>query len=90
MGAVLINLPEFITENSTKAAKDLGISRTEFIKQAIIHELDNLKKNTEERKIAKVFQEMKKSEKYLNESNEIIDSLSIILPEEKTTWWNKK
>jgi metal-responsive CopG/Arc/MetJ family transcriptional regulator len=90
MGAVLINLPEFITENSTKAAKDLGISRTEFIKQAIIHELDNLNKNTEERKIAKVFQEMKKSEKYLNESNEIIDSLSIILPEEKTTWWNKK
>jgi metal-responsive CopG/Arc/MetJ family transcriptional regulator len=90
MGAVLINLPEFITENSTKAAKYLGISRTEFIKQAIIHELDNLKKNTEERKIAKVFQEMKKSEKYLNESNEIIDSLSIILPEEKTTWWNKK
>jgi metal-responsive CopG/Arc/MetJ family transcriptional regulator len=90
MGAVLINLPEFITENSTKAAKDLGISRTEFIKQAIIHELDNLKKNTEERKIAKVFQEMKKSEKYLNESNKIIDSLSIILPEEKTTWWNKK
>ncbi len=90
MGAVLINLPEFITENSTKAAKDLGISRTEFIKQAIIHELDNLKKNTEERKIAKVFQEMKKSEKYLNESNEIIDSLSIILPEEKTRWWNKK
>jgi metal-responsive CopG/Arc/MetJ family transcriptional regulator len=90
MGAVLINLPEFITENSTKAAKDLGISRTEFIKQAIINELDNLKKNTEERKIGKVFQEMKKSEKYLNESNEIIDSLSIILPEEKTTWWNKK
>lgn len=90
MTGVLINLPESITKDSTKAAKYLGVSRTEFIKQAIIHELDNFKKNIEEKKIAEVFQAMKKSGSYLNESNEIMDDLSITLPEEKKVWWNKK
>ena len=44
MTAVLVNLPETIKQESMKAAKYLGLSRTEFIKRAVIHELDNFKK----------------------------------------------
>jgi len=90
MAAVLINLPESIKKDSTKVAKHLGLSRTEFIKQAIIHELDNFKRKTEESKIAMVFQSMKKSKSYLSESNEIMDNFSVTLPKEDKTWWNKK
>lgn len=68
MAAVLINLPESIKKDSTKVAKRLGVSRTEFIKQAIIHELDNFKRKTEEAKIARVFQSMRKSKSYLSDS----------------------
>jgi hypothetical protein len=43
-----IILPDTIAEASTKVAKELGVSRTEFIRRAIIHELDNYKTKSEE------------------------------------------
>jgi predicted transcriptional regulator len=89
MTAVLINLPDSIKEESTKAAKYLGLTRTEFIKQAIIHELDNFKKLRVEAKIAKAFKAMKKSKSYLVESNEIMNDLNSTISEDEL-WWNKK
>jgi len=89
MTAILINIPESIKEESTKAAKYLGLTRTEFIKQAIMHELDNFKKLRVEAKIAKAFKAMKKSKTYLAESNEIMDGFDVKISEDEA-WWNKK
>jgi metal-responsive CopG/Arc/MetJ family transcriptional regulator len=89
MTAILINIPESIKEESTKAAKYLGLTRTEFIKQAIMNELDNFKKLREEAKIAKAFKAMKKSKTYLAESNEIMDGFDVKISEDEA-WWSKK
>jgi len=89
MTAVLVNLPETIKQESMRAAKYLGLSRTEFIKRAVIHELDNFKKQLAEEKIANAFKAMKKSKTYLAESAEIMDGFSSN-DAEKEKWWNKK
>jgi antitoxin component of RelBE/YafQ-DinJ toxin-antitoxin module len=89
MTAILINIPESIKEESTKAAKYLGLTRTEFIKQAIMNELDNFKKLRVEAKIAKAFKAMKKSKTYLAESNEIMDGFDVKISEDEA-WWSKK
>ena len=78
MTVILINLPDNIKQEITKVTKQLGLSRAEFIKQAITNELDNFKKKTEEYKIAKSLQAMKKSKTYISESAEIMDNLN---------WW---
>jgi hypothetical protein len=41
MTALSINLPNQLAEASQQAAEALGISRTQFIRQAVIHELAN-------------------------------------------------
>ena len=89
MTAVLVNLPESIKNESMKVAKYLGLSRTEFIKRAIVHELDNFKKQTEEQKLVKAFNAMKNSKTYLAETIEIMDEFSFNETEEKE-WWSKK
>jgi len=70
-----IILPDTIAEASTKVAKELGVSRTEFIRRAIIHELDNYKTKSEELGIIKSFNAMKQSTKYSKASKKLIDSL---------------
>ncbi|MEY3430026.1 MAG: hypothetical protein RI930_895 [Pseudomonadota bacterium] len=74
-----IILPDTIAEASTKVAKELGVSRTEFIRRAIIHELDNYKTKSEELGIIKSSKESKK----------LIDSLFTELPQEEDKWWDK-
>lgn len=84
-----IILPDNVAEDSTKVAKELGVSRTEFIRRAIIHELDNYKIKSEELGIIKSFNAMKQSTKYSKESQKIMDSLFTDLPQEKDKWWDK-
>jgi metal-responsive CopG/Arc/MetJ family transcriptional regulator len=84
-----IILPNTIAEDSTKVAKELGVSRTEFIRRAIIHELDNYKIKSEELVIIKSFNAMKKSTKYSKTSQKLMDSLFTDLPQEEDKWWDK-
>lgn len=84
-----IILPDTIAEASTKVAKELGVSRTEFIRRAIIHELDNYKTKSEELGIIKSFNAMKQSTKYSKASHKLIDSLFTELPQEEDKWWDK-
>lgn len=90
MTALSINLPDSITKESTKYAKKLGISRTEFIKQAIIHELEDVKKKQEQEKIISSFTVMKKSKAYTKEIIQTIEEFEDVLPNEKKQWWKKK
>ncbi|WP_341793764.1 MULTISPECIES: ribbon-helix-helix domain-containing protein [unclassified Rickettsia] len=85
-----ITLPDNIAIASSEAAKKLGVSRTEFIRQAVIHELSNFQFQTEQAGIIKSFAAMKKSKKYLAETTEITEALNSELPQEREKWWNKE
>ncbi|PCJ22923.1 MAG: hypothetical protein COA94_08660 [Rickettsiales bacterium] len=90
MTALSINLPDSLTKESTRFAKELGMSRTEFIKRAIIHELADLKKKQEEAKIINSFAAMKKSKTYIKQTIQTIEEFEDILPSEQVQWWKKK
>ncbi|HJD62448.1 MAG TPA: ribbon-helix-helix domain-containing protein [Rickettsia endosymbiont of Degeeriella rufa] len=85
-----ITIPDDIAKASNEVAKKLGLSRTAFIRQAIIHELDNLQSKFEQEGIIKSFNAMKKSPQYLEEAEEIMNGLNSELPEEDEKWWVKK
>ncbi|HJD65116.1 MAG TPA: ribbon-helix-helix protein, CopG family [Rickettsia endosymbiont of Diachasma alloeum] len=77
-------MPDDIAKASNEVAKKLGLSRTAFIRQAIIHELDNLQSKFEQERIIKSFNAMKKSPQYLEEAEKIIDDLNSELLEEES------
>jgi len=89
MTALSIHLPESVSKESALVAKELGVSRNEFIKQAVIHELDSFKRKTAEDKIIKSFAAMKKSVSYQQEIQEL-ENLDDDLPQERDFWWKKK
>lgn len=85
-----ISLPNDIAQASNKIAKKLGISRTEFIRQAVTHELKNVQSRLEQNKIIQCFNSMKSSNTYIEESEEIISELDINISDEQEGWWNNK
>ncbi|MFP3017661.1 MAG: CopG family transcriptional regulator [Candidatus Tisiphia sp.] len=70
MISLSITLPNNIATTNNEVAKKLGISRTEFIRKAVIHELNNFQVHLEQNDIIKNFTAMKKSKEYLKESEE--------------------
>ncbi len=90
MISLSITLPNNIATASNEVAKKLGISRTEFIRKAVIHELNNFQVHLEQNDIIKSFTAMKKSKEYLKESEELIEGLNSNLPQEKEEWWNNR
>lgn len=89
MTSLSITLPDTIAKASNEAAKKLGVSRTEFIRRAIIHELDDFKTKSEEIGMIKSFNAMKRSTKYSEESEKIMDNLFTDLLQEEKEWWSK-
>lgn len=90
MTSLSINLPDNLAQASQLAANDLGISRTQFIRQAIIHELENYRAEQEQKAMAQSMVAMKKNKKYLSEADELMNGLASNLEDEKEQWWNKK
>jgi len=90
MISLSINFPDNIVKVTNEVAKKLGVSRTEFIRQAVVHELNNFQIQLEQNDIIKSFAAMKKSKKYSEETELLIDGLNSDLPLEGEEWWNKK
>ena len=67
----------------------MGISRTEFIRQAIAHEIAQFQARLEEEAMAKSMTAMKQSKRYLKESDSLIDGYNTSLPKDKDKWWKK-
>lgn len=88
MKSLLLSFPEFLISASDKAANKLGVSRSEFIRQSVIHELNHLSKRTMENNIISSFEAMKKSTDYLKESvlldEELIENINV---DERNEWW---
>lgn len=88
MKSLLLFFPEILISESDKAADQLGISRSEFIRKSVIHELQKLTKNTIENNIISSFNAMKKSDEYLKENKILDDGLvEEINIDEDDKWW---
>lgn len=90
MTTLSINLPDTLAKASQEAASKMGISRTEFIRQAVAHELKQFQGRLEEEAIISSMLAMKESKSYRNEANDITERFSMDLPEDKHEWWHKK
>ena len=88
MKSLLLSFPEILISKSDDAANKLGVSRSEFIRQAVIHELEKLTKRTKENNIISSFEAIKKSKSYSKEGKILDDNLSeCINIDEEDEWW---
>ncbi len=90
MTILLIRLPDTLAKASQEAASKMGISRTEFIRQAVAHELKNFQETLEEKAMVASMMAMKESKAYRKETDDITERFSTDLPEDKNEWWHKK
>lgn len=90
MTTLSINLPDTLAKASQEVASKMGVSRTEFIRQAIAHELKHFQEALEEKAIVTAMIAMKKSKSYRKETDDVTEGFSIELPEDKNGWWHKK
>ncbi len=90
MATLSIILSDNLAKASQETAGKLGISRTQFIWQAIIHEIKNYQIQLEQKAIVQSFNAMKSSKKYLNEAEKINDEFISDLPDDEEEWWSKK
>jgi len=85
-----ISLSKDLINDSDEVAKELGVTRTEFIRQAVIHELKNFKIMNVENNMIKSFEAMKKSKEYLIESEELNIGFGCDLKNNDIgEWWKK-
>lgn len=90
MTALSIHLSDKLAKDSQKAAQHLGISRAEFIRQAVAHELENMRARLELEAMVNSFVAMKKHPDYLEQLDEIDNDASDNLPNDEDEWWKKK
>ena len=90
MTTLSIILPDNLAKASREVAGKLGISRTQFIRQAIAHELEDFQSKLEQEAILQSISAMKKSKKYLKEAEKITEGLNSDLPNDGEEWWSKK
>ena len=87
MTAISLKLPDELARQSTKAAKKMGISRTELIRVALEHELAAIGKRLERADMAKAFEAMREDPAYGRESAILDQGLIEALPNEPENWW---
>src|SRR5471030_1310455 len=92
MTTLSISLPDTLAKASQEAASKMGISRTEFIRQAVAHELKHFQETLEEKAMVASMIAMKASKAYRKEIDDITEGFStdLDLPKDKHGWWRKK
>ena len=90
MTTLSINLPEHLAKASQEVAGRLGISRTEFIRQAIAHEIKSFQSQLELDAIVNSIAAMKEDKRYLQEAEKIIEEFPADLSNDGENWWIKK
>ena len=87
MTTLSIILPETLAKASQEVAGKLGVSRTQFIRQAITHEIANYQAQLEEEAIVRSISAMKNNKAYLAETEKITTKLNSDLPKDGEDWW---
>ncbi|HLD84258.1 MAG TPA: hypothetical protein VI844_00645 [Coxiellaceae bacterium] len=90
MTAISIHLSGRLARASQKLATHLRMSRAQFIRLAIEHEIERWQIEQEQHAMAKSFVAMQKDKRYLDEAREITEGLDDPLMEDKDRWWEKK
>jgi metal-responsive CopG/Arc/MetJ family transcriptional regulator len=86
MIALSIKLPEDLAEQSRRVARKLGITRSELIRQALVHEIDQVQAGLERRAMARSLQAMAAGAS--RESEALDRAFDETLVEETEGWWN--
>ncbi len=87
MTAISLKLPDELAQQSKSVADKIGISRTELIRQALRHELDDIEASLERAAIAEALKTMRDDSIYIQESEAVYKGLESVLPEEPENWW---
>ena len=87
MMAISLKLPDELVKESTRLADRLGITRAEFIRQAVRHELLRLQRQPEQLAMASSLRAMAQDPTYRKESEALDSELAEALPEEAEAWW---
>jgi metal-responsive CopG/Arc/MetJ family transcriptional regulator len=90
MTTLSIILPDNLAKASQETAGRLGISRTQFIRQAIAHEIENFQSQLEQEAIVRSITSMKDNKNYLKEAEEIMEGFPTDMPNDGEEWWTKK
>jgi metal-responsive CopG/Arc/MetJ family transcriptional regulator len=88
MTALSIIVPDELAADSLSIAKQMHISRSQFIRVAIENEIRAYKLQKEQSRMLAGFKTLKKQPDYLVETHEI-EALDAPLPEEKDNWWTE-
>jgi len=87
MTAISLKLSDDLAQESKSVAEKIGISRTELIRQALRHELDEIEARLERAAMAEALKTMRDDSAYIQESEAVYEGLEEALPEEPENWW---
>jgi len=87
MTAISLKLPDDLARESKSIAESIGITRTELIRRALRHELNEVKLQLELKAMANAFEVMRDDPAYKQESEELDAGLDEVLPGETDGWW---
>lgn len=87
MIALSITLPGSLASESKRLAERLGLSRSEFIRIAVKHEVARMEKELKLKAMAQSFKALRKDKKYLAEINDLDQGFSEDTIEDADDWW---
>lgn len=87
MSAIQLRLPAELAEASADAAHVLGVSRSEWIRQAIEHELSRYRALREKHAMAASLHAMRTDAQALADADALDRGFSDTLAAEEGTWW---
>jgi metal-responsive CopG/Arc/MetJ family transcriptional regulator len=87
MIALSIKLPTQLAEQSQVVAKKLGITRSELIRRALIHEIEEAEAGMERRSMAESFVAMQANTSEVEASQALDHAFDEPLPVEADGWW---
>lgn len=89
MSAISVKLPDSLLQESTQIAEEMGLSRSELIRLALVHEITHFKAAKERQAMAESLRAMKQDSNYLTQSDELDAGLNDVLPPETEQWWSR-
>jgi predicted transcriptional regulator len=90
MTAISMNLPDELAVQSSSMAKQLGMSRTAFIRQALQHELQRVERQQDEAAIAADLRRLADNRTYMAESEAIEAGFNDLPEDDAECWWTTR
>ena len=88
MTALSIKLPDELAESSRQIARRIGISRSELIRRALVHEIEAVQASLERQAMAQSLRLLAQRPEDLAAAEALDEALSEPLAGEGDEWWN--